>query len=117
MGQGYAPSGIGCNMPGQMMGPPFVPMMYPQGFGGYPYMHPTTSGHMMHTPGHNGLFNVGTSSSMGGSTPQQSGQVNVNPSNENPTPTRHSAGFRGQPRHLNFMDDSTGNQSVNYANE
>ncbi|EFH57002.1 predicted protein [Arabidopsis lyrata subsp. lyrata] len=65
MGQFFSSPGQGFNMPGQMVGVPYVPMMFPQGFGGYPFIALSPATQMLQTSGSPGVFNVGASSSMG----------------------------------------------------
>ncbi|KAG7588623.1 hypothetical protein ISN44_As07g009500 [Arabidopsis suecica] len=76
MGQFFSSPVQGFNMPGHMMGAPYVPMMFPQGFDGYPFIASSPATQMMQTSGSPGVFNVGASSLMGRISARQMGETN-----------------------------------------
>ncbi|KAG7567837.1 hypothetical protein ISN45_Aa04g006730 [Arabidopsis thaliana x Arabidopsis arenosa] len=76
MEQFFSSPGEGFNMPGQMMGAPYVPMMFSQGFGGYSFITSSPATQMTQTSGSPGVFNVRASSSMGQISARQMGETN-----------------------------------------
>ncbi|XP_019089835.1 PREDICTED: uncharacterized protein LOC104736626 isoform X1 [Camelina sativa] len=124
MGQLFPPPGVGFNMPGHMMGAPYVPMMFPQGFSGFPFVSSSPATQMMQTS--SGVFNVWASTTIGGISTTQMGETSQGTrTNFFPgfvTPTRRStdigyrfgvpSGIGTQPRQLNFMDDKTSNNTT-----
>ncbi|CAL9222888.1 unnamed protein product, partial [Arabidopsis halleri] len=87
MGQFFSPPGVGFNMPAHMMGAPYVLMMFPQGFGGFPFMPSAPATDIMQPSESPTVFNVGTSSSVGGIPTRQMGESSQE------TRTNFSPGF------------------------
>ncbi|XP_019092648.1 PREDICTED: uncharacterized protein LOC109124885 [Camelina sativa] len=123
MGQFFSSLGVGFNTPGHTMGAPYVPMMFPQGFAGFPFMNSSPAIQMMQTSTSPEIFNVGASSTIGGISTTLMGETsqrtrtNFSPGFVTPTKRYTDTGYRfgapsgigTQPWQLNFMDDRTSN--------